>query len=173
MKIESTAFTVDDVKSFMASYREHERDVLADRLEKVSQRLTELAPRISAGGSDHEAWTAHDVLAHIAVVSKFYGVVVHRVASGQVTELDLLESVNMRDIAGRQMAELETADLLRQAVADQLRTIKTLREAELESLSRSARIDGDMSMTAEEFARLPLVGHLEMHVEQLEGLLAG
>lgn len=171
MKIESSAFTVDDIKSFMDSYREHERDVLADRLESVSRRLTELAPLISSSRPSPDGWTAHEVLAHIAVVSKFYGVVVHRVAAGQVTELDLLESVNMRDLAGQQMAQLETADLLRQAVADQERTVRSLRSADAESLRRSARVDSNTTMSAEELARLPLVGHLEMHVEQLEKLL--
>ncbi|HEY1455652.1 MAG TPA: DinB family protein [Candidatus Dormibacteraeota bacterium] len=173
MKIESPSFTLDDIHSFMSSYREHERDLLADRLQAVSERLTLLEPLIGTSRQAGEEWSAHEVLAHIAVVSKFYGVVVHRIATGQVTDLDLLESVHMRDVAGEQMAKLETAELLKMAVADQERTLKTLRSADTESLQRSARIADGMAMTAEEFARLPLIGHLEMHVDQLERLLAG
>jgi DinB superfamily len=173
MKIESTAFTVDDIKAFMASYRDHERGLLADRLQKVSTRLTELAPRLTSSREVPEGWTAREVLAHIAVVSKYYGVAVHRVASGQATELNLLEGVHMRDVAGEQMAQLEPADILRSALTDQERTIKALRAADSESLRRSARVGGDVAMTAEELARLPLIGHLEMHLEQLEQLLAG
>jgi hypothetical protein len=173
MKLESPAFTIEDIHSFMAAYREHERDLLADRLQAVSERLTLLQPLIGASRPEGEEWSAHEVLAHIAVVSKFYGVVVHRIATGQVSELDLLESVHMRDVAGEQMAQLDPAELLRQSVADQERTLKSLRGANAESLQRSARIDAETTMTAEEFARLPLVAHLEMHVDQLERLVAG
>jgi uncharacterized damage-inducible protein DinB len=172
LKIESTAFTRDDISAFMGAYRERERDLLIDRLQKVSRRLTELAPLISSSRPAPDGWSAHEVLAHIAVVSKFYGIVVHRIATGQVTDLDLLEPVQQRDLAGQQMSHLETADLVRMAVADQERTVNTLRAADVESLRRSARIDGETTMTAEEVARLPLVMHLEMHVEQLEKLLA-
>ena len=172
MKIESTAFTVDDIKAFMASYRDHEREVLARRLEDVSRRLEELAPRIGAAEPSAGGWNAHEVLAHIAVVSKFYGVVVHRIASGQATELDLLESVHMRDVAGAQMAEMSDGDLVRAALADQRRTAAALRGLGSEDLRRSARMGGEVTMTAEEVARLPLVGHLEQHLEQLEGLVA-
>lgn len=173
MKIESPSFTRDDLRSFMSTYRDHERTLLADRLQEVSERLTELEPLIGAGRPVEEGWNAQEVLAHIAVVSKFYGVVVHRIAAGQVTELDLLESVHMRDQAGEQMAKLPAADLLKMAVADQERTLQALRGADVEALKRTARIDGETTMTAEEFARLPLIGHLEMHVDQLERLLAG
>src|SRR5579872_1371024 len=112
MKIESTAFTMDDVNSFMASYREHERYVLADRLQQVSRRLADLAPRIGSGRRQTDEWSAHELLAHIAVVSKFYGVVVHRIASGQLAELDLLESVNLRDVAGEHKDQQHTAEVL-------------------------------------------------------------
>ncbi|HKV86923.1 MAG TPA: DinB family protein [Candidatus Dormibacteraeota bacterium] len=171
MKIESTAFTVDDVRSFMASYRDHEREVLARRLEDVSRRLAVLAPHIGSAGSNGDGWNAHEVLAHIAVVSKFYGVLVHKIASGQVTELDLLESVHMRDAAGEQMAALKDEELVKMALADQERTIKTLRRLDAESLGRSALMSGEVTMTAEEVARLPLISHLELHLDQLEGLL--
>ena len=167
MKIESTAFTPTDVQGFMDEFLDHERQLLADRLEKASARLAALGPRIIAGHGDGD-WTSHEVLAHIAVLSKFYGVLVHKISSGQMTELNLLENVNVRDVAGEQMAKLEPAELLRMAQADHQRTIKTLRTAEPRALRRAARLEDGTLMTAEEVARLPLVTHLELHIEQLE-----
>ena len=173
MKIESPSFTVDDIRAFMSSYRDRERGLLADRLQRVSDRLSELGPRVPAqpGGDDPE-WNAHEILAHIAVVSKFYGVLVHRIASGKLDEMNLLEAVNLRDAAGQQTSQLPPDELVRMSVADQQRTIQSLRAAEGSALQRSARVDDGTSMTAEEVARLPLVTHLEMHVEQLEKMLA-
>jgi uncharacterized damage-inducible protein DinB len=173
MKIESPAFTMDDIRAFMTSYRDRERQLLANRLQRVSERVAELGPRVKRQIDDTESeWNAHETLAHIAVVSKFYGVLVHRIAAGKLDNLNLLEAVNMRDSAGRQMAELEPDELARQAVADQQRTIKTLREVDPGSLEKSARIDDGTSMTAEQVARMPLVSHLETHVEQLEKMLS-
>jgi uncharacterized damage-inducible protein DinB len=173
MKIESPAFTMDDIRAFMTSYRDRERQLLADRLQRVSERVAELGPRVKRHIDDTESeWNAHETLAHIAVVSKYYGVLVHRIAGGKLDNLNLLEAVNMRDSAGRQMAELEPDELARQAVADQQRTIKTLREVDPGSLEKSARIDDGTSMTAEQVARMPLVSHLEMHVEELEKMLS-
>jgi hypothetical protein len=173
MKIESPAFTMDDIRRFMSSYRDRERHILADRLQRVSERVADLGPRVKRQIDDTESeWNAHETLAHIAVVSKFYGVLVHRIAGGKLDEMNLLDAVNLRDSAGRQMAELEPDDLVRQAVSDQQRTIKTLREVDPSSLDRSARIDDGTSMTAEQVARMPLISHLEMHVEQLEKMLS-
>src|SRR5690348_10915676 len=77
MKIESPAFTLDDVKSFMDTYLERERDILADRLQKASDRLAALAPSVKSEPGDESSWNAHELLAHLAVLSKFYGVLVH------------------------------------------------------------------------------------------------
>jgi uncharacterized damage-inducible protein DinB len=173
MKIESPTFTMDDLQAFMTSYRDRERHLLADRLQRVSERVAELGPRVKRHVDDTESeWNAHEILAHIAVVSKFYGVLVYRIAGGKLDDMNLLEAVNLRDSAGRQMAELEPGELARQAVADQQRTIQTLREVDPSSLERSARIDDGTSMTAEQVARMPLIAHLEMHVEQLEKMLS-
>jgi uncharacterized damage-inducible protein DinB len=164
---------MDDIRRFMSSYRDRERNILADRLQRVSERVADLGPRVKRQIDDTESeWNAHETLAHIAVVSKFYGVLVHRIAGGKLDEMNLLDAVNLRDSAGRQMAELEPDDLVRQAVSDQQRTIKTLREVDPSSLDRSARIDDGTSMTAEQVARMPLISHLEMHVEQLEKMLS-
>ena len=172
MKIESPAFTMDDVKAFMSTYRDRERHLLADRLQRISDRLAEIGPQVSSRQSDEAEWNAHEVLAHLAVVSKFYGVLVHRIASGKLTDMNLLEAVNLRDAAGKQMSELDPAELLRMTLADHQRTINTLRTVDPASLQNSARVDDGTTMTAEEVARLPLITHIEMHVEQLEKLLA-
>jgi hypothetical protein len=170
MKIESTSFTRADVEQFLDSMLDHDRTVLADRLEKASARLAALGPRIDAGRGETE-WSNHEVLAHIAVLSKFYGVLLHKISSGQMTELDLQENVNLRDVVGDQMAQIEPGELLRMALADQARTLNLLRTVETSSLRRKARLENGEMMSAEEVARLPLVNHLEMHVDQLEDAL--
>ncbi|MHB8589127.1 MAG: hypothetical protein ACYDA0_09775 [Candidatus Dormibacteraceae bacterium] len=167
MKIESTAFTRADVEQFLDEMLDHDRLALADRLEKASARLTELGPRINAGHGESQ-WSEHELLAHIAVLSKFYGVLVHKISSGQMTELDLLQNVNLRDVVGEQMAQIEPAELLRMALADQARTRELLRTAGASSLRRTAKQENGELMSAIEVARLPLVNHLEMHIEQLE-----
>lgn len=173
MKIESPSFTQDDIRAFMTSYRDRERDLLAGRLQRISDRLAEIGARVQAErGDESPDWNPHEILAHIAVVSKFYGVLVHRIASGKMDGMNLLEAVNLRDSAGQQMSQLPPEELVRMSLADQHRTIEALREADAAALQRSARLDDGTSMTAEEVARLPLVTHLEMHIEQLEKMLA-
>ena len=167
MKIESTAFTRADVEQFMDEMLDHDRHELAGRLEKTSARLAELGPRVAAGSGDGE-WSPHELLAHIAVVSKFYGVLVHKISSGQMTELDLLENVNLRDVVGEEMAQIEPSELLRMALADQVRTLKLLRAVEPAALRRQAKQENGELMSAIDVARLPLINHLEMHVDQLE-----
>src|SRR6266849_9248040 len=103
MKIESTAFTQADLQGFLDEMLDRERMLLADRLERASERLSALGPRIKAAAGGDE-WSDHEVLAHIAVLSKFYGVLVHKITSGQVTEVDMLGNTNLRDVAGEQMA---------------------------------------------------------------------
>ncbi|TMF38515.1 MAG: DinB family protein [Chloroflexi bacterium] len=171
MKIESPAFTLDDVKAFMDTYLDRERTILADRLQAASDRLAALAPRIRFESGSTSGWSAHELLAHLAVLSKFYGVLVHRISTGQPPNIDLLEAVHLRDTVGHQMSQLEPADLLRMAMADHQRTIETLRTGDPKALRRSAELGEGITMTAEEIARLPLVSHLEIHLDQLERLL--
>jgi len=167
LKIESPSFTQADVEKFESELVDHERLALASRLEKVSERLAAIAPRIAAGPGGDD-WSDHEILAHIAVVSKFYGVLVHRISSGKMTELDLLSYVNLRDVAGEQMAQTEPAELLSAALADQARTARLLREMDSVAFRRRAKLATGGSISAEHVARIPLVNHLESHVEQLE-----
>jgi hypothetical protein len=173
MKIESTAFTQADLQSFLDQQLERERNALADRLENASARLARIGPKIKAG-SGGESWSEHEVLAHIAVLSKFYGVMVHKVASGQVAEIDMLGNTNLRDEAGEQMAAIEPPELLRMIETDHARTAKLLRTIEPAALRREAKVVGGRPVTAvsaEFLARYPLINHLEEHVEQLERAL--
>jgi hypothetical protein len=172
MKIESTSFTRVEVEQFLDEMLDHDRQLLADRLEHASARLAELGLRVKAGGGGAE-WSQHELLAHIAVLSKFYGVLVHKISSGQMTELDLLQNVNLRDVLGERLSQIEPAELLRMALADQARTLKLLRETDPSSMRRTARQENGELISAEEVARLPLVNHLEMHVDQLERALGG
>ena len=173
MKIESPTFTLDDLKGFLDTYVDRERQLLADRLQRASDRLAALGPRVKPERSDREEWTAHELLAHIAVLSKFYGVLVHRLASGQEATMEIMEAVHLRDAVGHQMAMLEPADLVRMAIADHERTIAALRSAAPKDLRREGHIGDGVAMSAEDIARLPLVSHLEIHLDQLEKLLAG
>jgi len=171
MKIESPAFTLDDVKGFMDTYLDRERNILADRLQSVSDRIVALAPRVKAEPSDEAEWNAHELLAHVAVLSKFYGVMVHRIATGKLPNMDLLQAVNLRDDAGKKMSELDPGELARMIATDHERTIAALRSTDSMDLRRAAELGDGITMTAEDVARLPLISHLELHVEQLVRLL--
>ena len=171
MKIESTEYTQADLQSFYDDLFDHERLVLADRLEKVSARLALVGPRIQAGRGQN-AWSDHEVLAHIAGLSKFYGVIIHRISSGKMTEVDLLAGTNLRDVTIEQMVEMDPSELLRMTLADHARTVQTLRTVDASSLRREANESGGGTVTAEFLARYPLINHLEQHVDQLERSLS-
>jgi hypothetical protein len=174
MKIESPAFQLTDFENFLDEQVAHERNQLADRLENASARLAKLGPRISSQGGDEDSWSAIEVLAHIAGFSKLYGILVHRVAAGQLSELDLLSSTNIRDDSIQQMSAMEPADLLKMALEAHARTASELRSLEVAALRRSATVAGASfsPITVEFLARYPLVNHLEEHLDQLERLLA-
>jgi hypothetical protein len=170
MKIESSAFTRADLDAFSDQLLEHERLVLADRLERASARLAALGPRIQAGHGSGE-WSAHEVLAHISVLSKFYGVLTYKISSGQLTELDILGNVHLRDVLGEKLAEIPPAELLEMALKDQARALQVLRSTDAPSLRREAKLEDGRSMSAESVARYALVNHLETHVDQLQQAL--
>lgn len=167
MKIESTTYTRADLQRFYEELFDRERLALADRLENVSARLAKVGPAIKAGPGDDE-WSDHEVLAHIAGLSKFYGVVIHRISSGQVDEVDLLSGTNLRDAAVEQMSQVEPSELLRGTLSDHARTVKLLRTVDAASLRREVKDSGGDKVTAEFLARYPLINHLEEHVAQLE-----
>ena len=171
MKNESTAFTETDLQEFLDEMIDHDRLALADRLQRASERLAEYGELVNPGHG-HDGWSAHEVLAHIVVLSKFYGVIFHKVASGKMTELDLLNNVGLRDAMNEQMAQIEPKELIRMALEDHARTVKVLRAADAASMRRVVMVGGGETMTAEEVARLPLISHLELHIDQLARALA-
>ena len=179
MKNESTAFTGTDLQGFLDEMIDHDRLALADRLQRASERLAEYGELVTAGHGEQggaqggaSGWSAHEVLAHIVVLSKFYGVIFHKVSSGKMTELDLLNNVGLRDAMDEKMAQIEPKELIRMALEDHARTIKGLRAADAASMRRVVKVDGGETMTAEEVARLPLISHLELHIDQLARALA-
>ena len=174
MKIESPAFTTADLDHYRDELTDHERTVMADRLERASARLAELGPRIEhSTQAGAESWSPIEVLAHIAVLSKFYGMLAYKIGSGQMTELDLLGNVHLRDVLGEQLAKEPADNLVAMALADHRRTVDYLRSADAEAMRRECVIDGGRAvMRAADVAREALIGHLELHVEQLQTVLA-
>lgn len=169
MRIESPAFSERELQGFLDEVLNHERERTADRLEAASARLAELVARgqIDRGNGERE-WSGHDVLAHIAVLSKFYGVLVYQVGSGKRREIDLLEQVQNRDIAGDLLSSLPDDQLLAMAQADHQRTGRFLRSADAIAMQRRATLYEGTSMSTLEIAQLPLCAHLDVHLDQLE-----
>ncbi len=170
MRNESASFGVSEVEEFIAQVEDEDRRALIARLQVAGVRLAELAPRVQQTSGD-EQWSAHEVLAHIALISKFYGILTYKIGRGEMTELDLLGSVRQRDAFGEQMAKLPPEQLLEAALRDQQRTIDYLSSATGRDLRRKAKLAHGGEMSAADVARLPLCAHLEQHIRQLEEAL--
>jgi hypothetical protein len=172
MKLESPSFTRQQVDAFRAELMEHDRDLLVKRLEAAGARLREQIGRVVAGeGTEDGDWNAHEVLAHVAVLSKFYGVAAKRIADGSWEEFDLLAFVSQRDVAGSEAARMPVAELAAAIEKDHGRTLEFLRAVDPRELYRRAAIGEGESMSAEEVIRLALCAHLELHLAQLEAAL--
>jgi hypothetical protein len=174
VRIESPAFTEREMLGFQDELFDHERLRLADRLEAASARLGELAPSLTlpdSGRENSEDWSGQEILAHIVVLSKFYGVLTSRVGSGKVSQVQLLEAVQSRDPAGEQLSSLPPDQLLAMAQRDHQRTIAYLRGADAAAMRRRVVLYEGLSMSAAEIAQMPLCGHLEIHLDQLERTL--
>lgn len=169
MRLESPAFTETDLRNFLAETLDHERRLLATRLEADSQRLATLVKAGAGAESDAAAdWSGHDVLAHIVVLSKFYGTLTYLIGSGKVEQVDWLNQARMRDVAAEQLTSLPPTELLRMAQQDHTRTAAYLRRATATDLDRRARVLEGYSASAHEMATFGLVAHLEIHLDQLE-----
>jgi hypothetical protein len=174
VRIESPAFTEREMRGFLDEIVDHERHRLADRLEADSARLGELAATLALpqSGREHtEDWSGQEILAHIVVLSKFYGVLTSRVGSGKVSQIELLEAVQSRDPAGEQLSSLPPDQLLAMAQRDHQRTTAYLRGADATAMRRRVVLYEGFSMSAAEIAQMPLCGHLEIHLDQLERTL--
>ena len=162
------------MRAFLDEAVDHERHHLADRLEGDSARLGELGitPALPQRGTESSGdWTGQEILAHIAVLSKFYGTIVYRVGSGKLSRIELLEAVQSRDPAGEQLSSLPPEQLVTMAQRDHQRTVAYLRAADATAMQRRAVLYQGFSMTAAEIAQLPLCAHLEIHLDQLERTL--
>lgn len=169
MRIESADFTTEDLGSFYNQLVDQDRLALVDRLERASARLRQLAPRVHAQTPTTEGdWNAGEVLAHMVVLSKFYGVLGYRVGTGAITELDLLDQVHRRDEAGEAMAQMPAEQIAEMALSEHERTRTWLRQATPRQLERRVKIDDGPAWTAEKVIRLLLGAHLEQHLDQLE-----
>ena len=172
MRIESPTFTEREMRAFLDEFVDHERERLAERLEIISARLVEIVSKgVSNQPNGQQEWTGHEVLAHMATVSKFYGVLAYQVGAGKVTATDLLNMVHMRDAAAEQLSSQSDDELLAAILRDHQRTIAYLRSADAAAMLRKATVYEGRSMTAMDIATLPLCGHLELHVDQLERAL--
>ena len=174
MRLESPDFTAEDLDRFVDELVEHEREVLVQRLEAASSRLLDLASRVpeEPGEPGSESWNANEVLAHLAVLSKFYGVLTYQIGAGRLTTLKLLENVHLRDVLGSEMAKTRPSELVAIARREHEKTLGWLRRATAAELRRECIADGRWRFTAEEMARRPLICHLEVHLDQLAEALA-
>jgi hypothetical protein len=169
VRIESPTFTDREMRAFLDEFVDHERERLAERLETISARLVEIVSRgVSNPPNGQQEWTGHEVLAHMATVAKFYGVLAYQVGAGKVTATDLLTMVHMRDAATEQLGAQSDDELLAAVLRDHQRTISYLRSADAAAMNRKATLYEGFSMSAMEIATLPLCAHLELHLDQLE-----
>jgi hypothetical protein len=172
MKTESAAFTAADVPGFFDEIFVHEMHVTARRLRDASARMRELATRVPENAPPaSDAWNAKEVLAHMAVLSKAYGVFAYMVGTGRIEELQIGQVISQRDVVGAEMAAKPVADIVADATQSHEKTLAFLERATTEQLHRGVRTENGV-ITAEHLVRLPLVAHLEQHVEQLEQALA-
>jgi hypothetical protein len=172
MKIESTDFSWADLDNFINDLVDYDRRLLADRLDRISERLGELGSRVEDGAVEGTArWSAKEVLAHITVLSKFYGTLTYLIGSGRLPEFDLLANVSQRDVIGATMAHLPASQLVQMAQADHSRTAEYLRSADPAAMRRRTSLGDGNTFSAREMAALPLCAHLELHLQQLERAL--
>ena len=171
MKVESPSFTNEDLVTFMDEILLVDVRHTADRLRAAGTRVFELAAEIPEASSDDVAWNAKEILAHIAVLSRAYGVFAYMVAHDRLTTLPLEGVITQRDPTGEAMAALTVAEIVAEIHKHHDRTLKFLATATPEQLRKSVATELG-PITAESLIRLPLVAHMEDHVVQLAAALA-
>ena len=171
MQIESAAFTAADLPHFFEEILVWDVKATADRLRRAGKRLHQLAERIpDNAASAGDGWDAKEVLAHIAVLSRAYGVFGYMVGKGRLAELSMEGVITQRDVLGEEMAARSVGEIMAEVDKQHERTLKFLAEATPEELLRTVRVE-HAEVTAEYLLRLPLVAHLEQHIDQLEKAL--
>jgi hypothetical protein len=172
MQPESATFTAADLPGFFEEILVWDVKATSERLRSAGARLGQLVHRIPEDApASSDVWNAKEVLAHVAVLSRAYGVFGYMVAKGRLTEMRLEDVITQRDALGAELASRPVAEIVEEIQRQHQRTLKFLAEATPAELLRSVKVEqGDVS--AEYLIRLPLVAHLEQHVDQLEKALA-
>ena len=170
MKPESGSFTAADVPRFFGEIAAFDLRRTAQRLGAASARMQELALRVPEEGGGDTDWNAKEILAHIAVLSRAYGVFAYLVAAGRLPALELGPVITQRDVAGAEMLARPVAEIAAEAATQHRRTLKFMDGLRLEDALRTVQTENG-AITAEHLLRLPLVAHLEQHLEQLEAAL--
>jgi hypothetical protein len=171
VKTESTAFTVADVPHFFDEILMVDVRHTIERLRADSARLQRLADAIPDERGATDEWNAKEVLAHIAVLSRAYGVFAYMVAKGRIDELAIGDVISQRDIVGEEMARKPVREIVDEAVRQHRRTLGFLESATLEEMKRTVKTE-TAALSVEHLIRLPLIAHLEQHLDQLEAALA-
>ncbi|MHB8572805.1 MAG: DinB family protein [Candidatus Dormibacteria bacterium] len=170
MKLESPDFTEQDLTGFVDQMVDRDRQRTAERLRAGTARLRQLGARVSDAAPEGPGWNAKETLAHIAVFSKAYGYLGSQVAKGRLGELQFTGFIGQRDLLGTQMSQRPVAEILEEALAQQEKALAFLESASPGDLRRTVVTEAG-PMSAESFIRLPLVAHLEEHLDQLEAAL--
>ena len=171
MKIESPAFTAADFARFHDEVAGVEQRSVIDRLRTASARMLAVSALVPDEPATNDgAWNPKEVLAHIAVVSKGWGVLAYLIAKGRLQEVDATTVITQRDTLGSEMMQLSPAGIAREAVTAHQRTIAYLETAPMAEFTAPVRWDLGQT-SADHIFRTILVGHLELHVAQLERML--
>lgn len=167
MKIESTEFTEEDIGGFLTQYFEVERNHLTARLKAIVEETDALVSSIEARSESAEReWSAIETLAHMALTARFFGWLVHEIATKKEVESDILDMLKLRDVAGTDAARLPPDELAKQVRENIRRTIAFLETVPYDDLRTPIKYVG-RDMTAEDLLRITYCGHLEDHVDQI------
>lgn len=171
MKIESIEFTEADIDSFITDYFELERKQLIERLGSIIEETEALVSSIEGRSeSAEEEWSATETLAHIAISARFFGWLVHEIATKKEVAADIVELLKLRDVAGVDAAQLPPDVLAKQVRENIERTIAFIEKVPYEDLRTTIEYVG-RNMTAEDLLRIPYITHLEDHVDQIRKAL--
>ncbi len=171
MRESSSDFTASDLPRFFDEMFQWDVNHTRERLSAASDRINQLAAQVPETPRADGAWNAKEILAHIAVISRAYGVFSYLIASGRLTDLNLGDVINQRDDEGDKYMAMSCVEIAAAATTEHQRTLKFLDRASTDDLRRECRVEGG-TITAEYVVRLPLVAHLEAHIRQLEVALA-
>jgi hypothetical protein len=171
VKLESPAFTKSDFERFQAEVGDIEKWSVINRLRGASGRMLELAARVPDEPPTNDGeWNAKEVLAHIAVLSKGWGVLAYLIAKGRMPEVEAVTLVTQRDPLAAELLPLSPEKIAGEAATAQQRTVAYLERAPMEEFTAPVRWELGAT-TADHIFRTILVGHLEMHLSQLERML--